>query len=516
MLKGFRQNFSKQLGTLIFLAALAFFIGVIFLPAVYVLSFVAKARDIFTPEIINAVAASFIISLIVTFIDLIFGLPLAWIITRSKSKFIKLFDSLIDLSLVIPTAALGFSVYLYWGSKYGLAYLLGLDTGLLSKGPLLIILLHVVFTLPYMIRSIGAAISKIDLSYEQAAITLGANPFTIFRTIFLPLFKDGIIVGSILSFTRSLSETGATMMVAGVFVSAPVLIVSLKQSGQIPLAAGASIIMILSAVIILFLSKLLLGQKAITLEKVYPRLEKSLLKFKSLRNWILAVFFIFIIFLPTIYLLIFNLANFKILLSSLLLKSILISFALALAATFINIFFAAPIAYYISRNKFRLGFFLDSLNDVVLLVPTSALGLSLVLFWRNFISQEYLILLLTHLSFTFPLLVKPLTMAFKNIPATLEDAACTLGASKSRVFISILVPLIKPALIAGAIMAFMRSLSETGATLAVSDKIKTIPILIVDLVNQNNLNEAGFVAAVLFVIALTFLFILKTNKFSKE
>ena len=126
----------------------------------------------------------------------VFGLPLAWILTRSKSKVVKIIDSLVDLSLVMPTAALGFSVYLYWGSKYGLAYLLGLENGLFSQGPMLIILLHVVFTLPYMIRSIAAAIVKIDLAYEQAAITLGAQPITVFRTIYLPLFKDGIIVGS--------------------------------------------------------------------------------------------------------------------------------------------------------------------------------------------------------------------------------------------------------------------------------------------------------------------------------
>lgn len=515
MQRGLKKYFTRQLGNLIFIAAMAFFVFIIFLPAVYVLSLVVKSQNIFTAEIIKAVAASFAIGLVVTLVDLVFGLPLAWVISRSKSKLMKLFDSLIDLSLVIPTAALGFSVYLYWGSKYGLAYLLGWETGLLSKGPLLIILLHVVFTLPYMIRSIGAAISKIDLSYEQAAITLGANPFTIFRTIFFPLFKDGIIVGSILSFTRSLSETGATMMVAGAFVSAPILIVSLKQAGEIPLAAGASIIMILSAIIILFVSKLVLGQKAVSLEKVYPRFENSLFKLKILRDIILAIFFVFIIFLPTIYLVVYNLASLKIFLSSFLVQSLVISFVLAGLATFINLFFCAPIAYYIGRNKYGLGSLLDSLNEIVLLVPTSALGLSLVLFWRNFLSQEYLILILTHLSFTFPLLVKPLTVAFKNIPTTLEDAAYSLGASKSKAFFSILLPLIKPALIAGAIMAFMRSLSETGATLAVSENIKTIPILIVDLVNQNKLDEAGFVAAFLFIVALAFLFILKTNKYFK-
>ncbi|MFC1598569.1 ABC transporter permease [Patescibacteria group bacterium] len=516
MRKQIKRGIIKSISSIWFLIATIFFVVVIFLPAVYILSYVFKAGNIFTPEIVKAIMVSFEIGIIVVLVDFIFGLPLAWILTKSKSKLVKVLDSLIDLSLVIPTAALGFSVYLYWGSKYGLAYLLGWETGLFSQGPILIILLHIVFTLPYMIRSIAAAIVKIDLAYEQAALTLGANPVTVFRTIYLPLFKDGIIVGSILSFTRSLSETGATMMVAGTFATAPILIVGLKQAGEIPQAAGASIIMILSAIIILFVSKLFLGQKKISLEKVYPSFEKSLIKLKTLRNIFLAAFFIFIIFLPTTYLVIFNLANLQTFFSSLLIKSLAISFFVAFVVTLINLFFSAPIAYLIAHNKFRLGKLLDSLNEVVLLVPTSALGLSLVLFWQHFLAYEFIILILTHLSFSFPLLVKPLIAAFKHIPLELEEAAYSLGANKRKMFITILLPLIKPALIAGSIMAFMRSLSETGATLAVSDKFQTIPVLIVELVKQGDLNQAGFVSVILFVIAFVFLIILKHNKFSKN
>jgi ABC-type molybdate transport system permease subunit len=83
-------------------------------------------------------------------------------------------------------------------------------------------------------------------------------------------------------------------------------------------------------------------------------------------------------------------------------------------------------------------------------------------------------------------------------------------------FVTILLPLIKPALIAGSIMAFMRSLSETGATLAVSKDIKTIPVVIVDMVTANNLGQAAFACTVLFIISLVFLFILKYNKLSKN
>jgi len=497
-----------------FFATIFFLLAIIFLPAVYILGYSRGAENFLTAEAIRAIVVSVQIGLLVTFINLIFGLPLAWAITRSKSKIAKLADNLIDLSLIVPTAALGFSIYLYWGTKMGLAQLFGLENGIFSMGPILIILLHVVFTLPYMIRSISAAIAKIDPTYERVAATLGANPFTAFRSVFFPLFKDGVITGSILSFTRSLSETGATMMVAGSFLTAPVLIVGLRQAGQIPQAAGVSIFMILAAITILFLSKFFLGGKTISFEKAYPDFEKSLTKLKNLRNAVLILFFIFIVFLPTIYFIIFQLTDLSISPDGGLIKSLLISFTVAFAATFVNLFFAIPLSYIIARNKYKLGGVFDTLNEIVLLVPTGALGLSLFLFWRNFLPSEYIILTLAHLSFTFPLMVKPITAAFRNIPRSLQEASYSLGAGKIETFKTILVPLLKPAIIAGSIMAFLRSLSETGATMAVSSNIKTAPILIVDLLKEGHISQAAFDCTVLFAIAIIFLLILKYNKFS--
>lgn len=509
-------SIKKKAGFIGFLLAMIFFLCLIFLPAVYILSYILEAKGIFSTALIRAVLVSFAIGLIVSLINVLFGLPLAWIISRSKSRLARWLDNLVDLSLVVPTAALGFSIYLYWGSKFGLARLFGLDSGFFPKGIIMIVLLHVVFTIPYMIRSVAAAIAHIDMVMEEAAVTLGANPFTIFRTVSLPLFRDGVIVGAILSFTRSLSETGATMMVAGAVSTAPVLVVGLKQSGDISGAAGVSIFLILAAMVILLITKYFLKEKTIKLETVYPAFEKSLIKLKPALNIIILLFFVFVVFLPTVFIVIYNLADWQFFASSELLSSLSISFLLAMAVTVINLVFAAPLAYLIARNLFGLGKIFDGLNEIVLLVPTSALGLSLALFWNNFFSHEFFILMLTHLSFTFPLIVKPLAASFVEISRSLEEAAYSLGANTKTMFVSILLPLIKPALIAGSIMAFMRSLSETGATLAVSNNIRTIPVLIVELVNKGSMGEAAFACTILFIISLIFLFVLKYNKLSSS
>ena len=511
--------FNKKSNTkinLLFLLVLMFFVLVIFVPAVYVLKYSINLNILMNHLAIKAVLYSFAIGLTVTFVNLVFGIPLGWTIARSRHWFVRLVDNLVDLSLVMPTAALGFSIYLYWGTNYGLSRLLGLNDGFFSRGPIMIILLHLVFTLPYMIRSVVTAIQQIETQVEEAAVTLGASPFTYFRTVASPLFRDGVVNGSILSFTRSLSETGATMMVAGAFVTAPVLIINLKEQGDLSAASGVSIFLIITAIAILLITKLLLGKRKMNLSWAFPKTERMISRLAPLKDIIIFIFFFLFIFLPTILIVFYGIGHFAIPDLTILINSLVISLLLALLVTIINLIFSIPFAYIIARNRYRIGHLMDTLCEIVLLVPTSALGLSLALFWRKFIPSDMLILVMAHLSFTFPLLVKPLASAFKEVSKSQEEAAFSLGAGIKKMFITILLPQIKPAIIAGCIMAFMRSISETGATLAVTKNVKTITILIVDLFKADDLSMAAFACSVLFIVAFIFLYLLKRNQISKN
>jgi len=130
-----------------------------------------------------ALTRSFQISIVVTIIDILIGLPMALILARSEFRFKSYIDTLIDLPMAVPTSALGFSIFLFWGTSFGLSGLLGLETGLVSLGPMLIILAHIAFTYPFIVRSLKAVIEEVDRRIEYAARTLGARSFTVFRTI---------------------------------------------------------------------------------------------------------------------------------------------------------------------------------------------------------------------------------------------------------------------------------------------------------------------------------------------
>jgi len=219
--------------------------------------------------LLESLLLSFKLAFYATLIDVIIGVPIALILQNSSVPGRRVLDTLINIPLATPTSALGFATLIFWGTRSGIGGLLGLTTGVFKLDetigggvmgiPPLLLLAHVSFTFPYVVRSVSAVLEGIDPSYAEAAQTLGARSFTRFRTITLPLMAPGIFAGAILAFTRSLGETGASMIVAGVFTTAPILIVEWKAELLIAPAAFLSAILVSIACISIFVFRKLMG-----------------------------------------------------------------------------------------------------------------------------------------------------------------------------------------------------------------------------------------------------------------
>ena len=217
----------------VYVLAVFFLVSFIFLPPVIGITFkLGLAEQVFSnPELISrseaAIFWSFTIALSVATLDLIAGLPLAWIIAGGHSRWINIIDALADIPFVIPTVALGFSTLLFWGNS-GPVSLLGI---IVPPGLLLVLLLHFAFSFPVIVRVMVGELMAHNTIYETAAKTLGARAFTIARTVTLPILRPGLVAAFLLAFARSLSETGATVIVAGLFENGPVFIKNAKDAG---------------------------------------------------------------------------------------------------------------------------------------------------------------------------------------------------------------------------------------------------------------------------------------------
>ncbi|MFB0568932.1 MAG: ABC transporter permease subunit, partial [Nitrososphaeria archaeon] len=107
---------------------------------------------------------------------------------------------------------------------------------------ILVVLAHVSFTYPFVVRTTTASIEGVDPELEDTARTLGASPFSVFRTLTLPLAGNALFAGALMAFTRSMDETGATIAVAQNVRTAPLLLVDWvqgAQAGSLPVSRAA-------------------------------------------------------------------------------------------------------------------------------------------------------------------------------------------------------------------------------------------------------------------------------------
>jgi molybdate transport system permease protein len=160
------------------------------------------------------------------------------------------------------------------------------------------------------------------------------------------------------------------------------------------------------------------------------------------------------------------------------LRALALTLGTTALATALTVLLGTPLAYLLARRRFRGKDLLDTLVDLPITIPPVVAGLALLLAFgrRGLVGQGLhafgvtlpfttLAVVLAQLFIASPFYVKSARAGFAAVDEQLEAAARTLGASPARVFRMVTVPLAAPALLAGAVLAWARALSEFGATI---------------------------------------------------
>lgn len=150
-----------------------------------------------------------------TAITLVAGLGAAIWREGRKSAGMAVIDGVFLLPLVLPPTVVGFFLLLLLGRNGPIGkLLLRFGATIVFSWPATVIAAAVV-AFPLMYLTARAALEQVDPQFLQAARTLGASEWRVFRQVELPLAWPGVLAGTILSFARALGEFGATLMVAG-------------------------------------------------------------------------------------------------------------------------------------------------------------------------------------------------------------------------------------------------------------------------------------------------------------
>jgi putative spermidine/putrescine transport system permease protein len=162
------------------------------------LQWVAQVWDLYA----NTILLSFLIAFATLAVTLVVGVPSAYALHVRGGRLSRVIEEIITLPLAIPGLAIALALLSTYGSFGGF-----------RRSWLFILVGHVVFTMPFMVRSVMAVFSTIDIkTLDEGAASLGASSWRRFRDVIVPNAAPGILAGSLMVVTLSLGEFNLTWM----------------------------------------------------------------------------------------------------------------------------------------------------------------------------------------------------------------------------------------------------------------------------------------------------------------
>jgi molybdate transport system permease protein len=207
-----------------------------------------------SPSSLAALTLSLQTSCVSTLLCLLFGVPMALVLARTRFPGQRVLRSLTLLPLVLPPVVGGIAL-LYTFGRRGLLgetfEVLGIQVAFSTAA---VVMAQTFVALPFLVVSLEGALRTAGQRYEVVAASLGAAPTTVFRRVTLPMVLPGLVSGAVLAFARALGEFGATITFAGslqgVTRTLP-LEIYLRRETDAQAAVALSLVLVVVAVLVI-------------------------------------------------------------------------------------------------------------------------------------------------------------------------------------------------------------------------------------------------------------------------
>jgi sulfate/thiosulfate transport system permease protein len=188
------------------------------------LSLIVKPADMGWPafwrlatdkRVVSAIGLSLGSALIAAAIDAVFGLIVAWVLTRYRFPARRLLDAMIDLPFALPTAVAGIALAALYAPNGWIGAPLAKLGIKLAFTPAGIVIALIFIGIPFVVRTVQPVLQDLDRDVEEAAVTLGAPRIRIVFSVLLPLVLPALLTGFALAFARAIGEYGSVIFTAG-------------------------------------------------------------------------------------------------------------------------------------------------------------------------------------------------------------------------------------------------------------------------------------------------------------
>ena len=224
----------------------------------------AVLENLRQPFVVQALAISLRTTLLSLALILLLGAPLAYGLARRQFRFKRLLDTLIDLPTVLPPSVAGIALLLTFGRRGPFGPWLDSLGIQLPFSLAAVVIVQVFIAAPFFVRAATLGFAAINPEYIQAAQIDGANRWQVVRYVTLPLARNALISGAVMSWARALGEFGATIIFAGNFprrTQTMPLAIYLGFERDLDAAVTLAIILVLASFTALLLARLLIAHE---------------------------------------------------------------------------------------------------------------------------------------------------------------------------------------------------------------------------------------------------------------
>jgi sulfate transport system permease protein len=208
------------------------------------------------PRALASYRLTFGASFIAAFLNAVFGFIIAWTLVRYRFPGRRIVDAVIDLPFALPTAVSGIALATVFAPAGWIGRWLeplGIQVAYSWTG---VVIALTLIGLPFVVRSVQPALEEVDASLEEAAESLGAGRWTVFRRVILPTVLPSLATGFTLAFARAIGEYGSVIFIAGNLpmrteITPLLIVIKLEQYDYLGAAALGLVMLCVSFIMLL-------------------------------------------------------------------------------------------------------------------------------------------------------------------------------------------------------------------------------------------------------------------------
>lgn len=474
---------------------------------------------------------SLLVTVCVTVLALLVAFPLAYIMTMYRIYGSRTAQVLILASMMSPPFIGAYSWILLLGNNGMMTRLVQDLVGV--KPPSIygfvgIVLVLTLQLVPLIFTYLMGAWRTIDVSLLEASESMGVTGARRTIQVIAPLLWPTVLAGSLLVFVRAFADFGTPMLIGQGFRTVPVLIYTSfvgEVSVDTSFAAAVAVIVIVVTLAIFLLQRYLAGRRTFTMTALRPIESRRLVGWRGVVAHSYVYGFLVLALAPLVVVVVssfrntvygefvagYSLENYADS-SRDILRYATNTFGIGTTSLLILVVIATLVSYLTVRRKGVLSGAIDTMTMVPYVVPGLVIGIALVVAFSQrplLLTGTFAIMVIALTVRRLPYSVRSTTALMYQLNPSIEEAAISLGASKLRTFIRIIVPALAPGIVSGAILSWVTIITELSTTLFLyNTSTQTLSLGIYAEVIRGELGTAAALSTLLLVLTMLSLVLL--------